>query len=337
MVRPHQRLALLQIAQKRMTSTSQRPESRGLRTQWRRAWSTRKAGASALSAPLRKQLETTYGDLSHLRRVGTRPPLREYFTELFDRRHFIWAGARGQAVTRYSNERLGMLWYVLRPLLDAAFYWFVFGVLLNVSRGMDNFVAFILIGVFMFQLSSRAITGGVALIRSSKSMIRAFAFPRAALGVSMVLRDLMSSLPAILMMFVLIMAIPPHEAPNVAWSFFPIILTLQLTISLGFALFFGWLGARMPDLAQAMSFVSRLLMYASAVIFPIERFVDQPTLLAIIQANPIYVVLDMYRMTLMDGAAPPLENWLQLAAWAVGALVIGFTLFWWDEERYGRE
>lgn len=240
-------------------------------------------------------------------------------------------------MTRYSNERLGMLWYVLRPLLDAAFYWVVFGVLLNLSQGMDNFVAFILIGVFMFQLSSRAITGGVSLIRSSKSMIRAFAFPRAALGVSMVLRDLMSSLPAIVMMLIMIIAIPPHEAPNVAWSFFPIILALHLIMSLGFVLFFGWLGARMPDLAQAMSFVSRLLMYASAVIFPVERFVDDPTVLAIIQANPIYVVLDMYRMTLMDGAAPPLESWLLLTAWAVGALVIGFTLFWWDEERYGRE
>ncbi len=286
---------------------------------------------------MRRELETKYGDLTHLRRVGTRPPLREYLTELVDRRHFIWAGARGEALTRYSNERLGMAWYVLRPLLDAAFYWVIFGVILDMSRGMENYTAFILIGVFMFQLSSRAITGGVGLIRSSKAMIRAFAFPRASLGFSMVLRDLMSSMPAIAVMIVMIIAIPPHEAPNVAWSFFPIILGLQLAMSLGFVFFFGWLGAIMPDLAQAMSFVSRLLMYASAVIFPIERFVDHPTLLAIIQLNPIYVVLDMYRMTLIDGAAPPVDDWLQLGAWALGALVVGFTLFWWNEERYGRE
>jgi teichoic acid transport system permease protein len=320
-----------------MTSTPSRAESKGLRTQWRRAWSTRKAGASALSAPLRRELQTRYGDLSHLRRVGTRPPLREYFTELFDRRHFIWAGARGEALTRYSNERLGMAWYVLRPMLDAAFYWVIFGMILNVSRGMENYTAFILIGVFMFQLSSRAITGGVSLIRSSKAMIRAFAFPRAALGLSMVLRDLMSSMPAMGVMFVMIMVIPPHELPTIAWSMFPLILALQLTLSLGFAYFFGWLGALMPDLAQATSFVSRLLMYASAVIFPIERFLDHPTLLAIIQANPIYVVLDMYRTVLMEGAVPPAEQWLLLIAWAFGALAVGFVLFWWNEERYGRE
>jgi len=320
-----------------MTAPSQRSGSQGLRTQWRRAWSARRAGTDALSPALRLRLEREYGDLSHLRRVGTRPPLREYFTELWDRRHFIWAGARGEAVTRYSNERLGMAWFVLRPLLDAAFYWVIFGIVLDVSRGMENFIAFILIGVFMFQLSSRSIVGGVSLIKNSKAMIRAFAFPRAALAVSMVLRDFLSAMPAMGVMFAMIMAIPPHELPTVTWSLFPLILALQLAMSVAFALFFGWLGSLAPDVAQAMSFVSRILMYCSAVIFPIERFLDHPMMLAIIQANPIYIVLDMYRSALMDGAVPPLEQWLTLLAWAVGGLIVGFTLFWWNEERYGRE
>ncbi|WP_206445649.1 ABC transporter permease [Agrococcus sp. KRD186] len=263
--------------------------------------------------------------------------MREYFTELFDRRHFIWAGARGEAVTRYANERLGVAWYVLRPVLDAAFYWVIFGVVLQMGLGMDNFVAFIIIGVFMFQPTSRAITSGSSLIRNSKSMIRAFAFPRASLAVSLVLRDLLSSIPAMGVMFIAIVAIPPHEMPSAAWSFFPIILLLQLMLNLGFALLFGWLGSVMPDLSQAMSFASRLLMYASAVIFPIERFIDHPVALGIVQANPLYVVLEMYRTVLIDGAAPAAGDWLELILWAAGLLLVGFTLFWRDEERYGRE
>lgn len=320
-----------------MTSTSQRPGPRGLRSQWRRAWTTRKTGANSLSPELRAELAERYGDLSHLRTVGTRPPLREYFTELWDRRHFIWAGARGEALTRYSNERLGAFWHLLRPLLDAAFYWLIFGVVLQLSRGMDNYVAFVLVGVFMFQLSSRAISGGTTLIRSSKSMIRAFAFPRAALAVSDVLRELMSALPAIGIMFVGIMAIPPHELPSATWSFFPIILLLHTMLNLGFTLFFGWFGSVMPDLAQTMNFVSRFLMYGSAVLFPIERFVQDETARAIVKANPIYVVLDMYRTVLNEGAVPSADQWLALSAWALGTLVVGFTLFWLDEERYGRE
>lgn len=321
----------------RMTATSQRPESRGLRSQWRRAWSTRKAGSSQLSAPLRQSLEREYGDLGHLRTVGTRPPLREYFTELWDRRHFIWAGARGEALTRYSNERLGVFWHLLRPVLDAAFYWLIFGVVLQLSRGMDNYVAFVLVGVFMFQLSSRAISGGTTLIRGSKAMIRAFAFPRAALAASDVLRELMSAFPGIIIMLIGIVAIPPHELPTASWSLFPVILLLHTALNLGFTLFFGWFGSVMPDLAQTMNFVSRFLMYGSAVLFPIERFALHPTALAIIQANPIYVVLDMYRTVLNDGAVPSIEQWSLLGMWALGTLAVGFVLFWWNEESYGRE
>lgn len=320
-----------------MTRTSPRPESQGLRTQWRRAWSTRKSGAQLLSTPLRRDLQSRYGDLSHLRRVGSRPPLREYFTELWDRRHFIWAGARGAALTRYSNERLGVLWYILRPLLDAAFYGIVFGLILQVSRGMENFLAWIVVGIFMYQLTSRAITGGVGLIRGSKAMLRAFAFPRASLAVSLTVRELMMAMPAMIVMLVGIVIVPPHEIPSVTWSFFPVILLLHTTLNLGLSLFFGWLGAVLPDLAQAMSFVSRFLMYASAVIFPIDRFIDHPTIMAVIEANPIYVVLDLYRTVLIDGAVPPLDEWTMLAAWAFGALLVGFTAFWLDEERYTRE
>ncbi|MGM1028357.1 MAG: ABC transporter permease [Actinomycetota bacterium] len=290
-----------------------------------------------MSEPLRHELQDRYGNVSHLRRVGSRPPLREYFTELWDRRHFIWAGARGEALTRYANERLGALWYILRPVLDAAFYGLVFGVILQISRGMENYLAWIVVGIFMFQLSSRAIRGGTGLVRGSKPMIRAFAFPRASLALSLTVRELMMCAPAIVIMLVGIVVIPPHEAPSIAWSVFPIILLLQTTLNLGFALFFGWLGAVLPDLAQAMSFVSRFLMYASAVLFPIDRFVDQPAIMAVIEANPLYVILQMYRSVLIDGAVPLASAWMMVTAWAVGALVIGFTLFWLDEERYSRD
>lgn len=320
-----------------MARPSQRSEPRGLRTQWRRAWSTRQSGAQLLSAPLRQELQERYGNVSHLRRVGSRPPLREYFTELWDRRHFIWAGARGEALTRYANERLGALWYILRPMLDAAFYWVIFGLVLNIGGSVDNYVAFILVGVFMFQLSSRAITGGTTLIRGSKPMIRAFAFPRASLAVSIVLRDIFISAPAIGVMIIAIIAIPPHEVPSVTWSFFPVIFALHTMLNLGFALLFGWLGAILPDLAQAMSFVSRLLMYGSAVIFPVDRFITHPTALAIVEANPIYLVLDLYRTVLIGGGVPATAELLTLGAWAAGLLLVGFALFWRDEERYGRD
>jgi teichoic acid transport system permease protein len=96
-------------------------------------------------------------------------------------------------------------------------------------------------------------------------------------------------------------------------------------------------GSSLPDLSQAMSFLSRILMYGSAVIFPIDRFINHPTISAIIEANPIYQLLLAYRTILIDGAIPPIEVWLMIGIWAIATPLVGFILFWFAEESYARE
>ncbi|MDN5896624.1 MAG: hypothetical protein L0H93_21710, partial [Nocardioides sp.] len=79
-------------------------------------------------------------------------------------------------------------------------------------------------------------------------------------------------------------------------------------------------------------------MYGSGVIFPIERFVDSnPLIASLIQVNPIYHMLVMYREVLMDGTIPAPEHWMILGAWAVGLTLFGLVFFWRGEETYGAE
>lgn len=284
-----------------------------------------------------RNVVSEHGDLSHLRAVSGRPPLGQYLRQLWHRRHFIWWDSRGKVAASTLDDRLGGFWLVLRPLLDAVFYWLIFGLLLKMSRGMDNYIAFVIIGVFMFQNSSAAMNSGTRVIASSKSMIRAFQFPRASLPLATLVRDYLQRVPGIIVMFVIIMVIPPHELPTATWLLFPVILLLQAIMDFGLLLLFSRLGVALPDLAKAMSFVTRLLMYGSGVIFPIDRFLNHPTLMAIINLNPIYVVLDMYRLVLIDGVVPPAHHWLVLSAWAFGLLIVGFIFFWRGEETYSRE
>ncbi|MDJ1370934.1 ABC transporter permease [Gulosibacter molinativorax] len=279
----------------------------------------------------------TRGDLSDLRTVSGRPPLGRYIKQLVDRRHFIWWDSKSRVSTANVEDRLGSFWLILRPLLDAMFYWLIFGLLLNMSRGMSNYIAFVIIGVFMFQSTSSAINAGTKVISSNKSMIRAFQFPRAALPLAVLVREFLQRIPAIFVMIAIIMVIPPHELPTTAWLLFPVILLIQLCMDFGLLLVFSRLGVMLPDLSKAVPFATRLLMYGSGVIFPIDRFVNHPTLMAIIELNPIYVVLDMYRLVLIDGVVPPTHHWIVLCSWAFGLLIVGFLFFWQGEESYSRE
>ena len=269
--------------------------------------------------------------------VVVRPRLTEYIGQLWNRRHFIWMDARHRVATQNSQNRLGSFWLILRPLLDALMYFVIFALILKASRGMENFPAFIIIGVLMFRSTLSAFTRGANMIRGSKSMIRAFGFPRASLPIAAEIRDTLQMGYVLGTVVVMIMAIPNHERPEWAWLLVPVIYAFQFMLNLGISMTLARVGFIFPDTSQFMGFIGRFLMYASGVIFPIERFLDNAIFTLFIQVNPIYHMLLMYREVLMDGTVPSLEHWAILGAWSVGLTLFGFIFFWRGEATYGGE
>ncbi|WP_157697091.1 ABC transporter permease [Brachybacterium avium] len=277
-------------------------------------------------------------DPSGLTPTGVRPSLAEYLGAIWERRHFIWMDAGHRVATSNSRNLLGRFWLVLRPMLEAAMYYVIFAVILGVDRGMENFPAFIIIGVLMFRSTMRAITSSPGLLSSNRAMIRAFVFPRAALAVSAQLRESMQMVYTTITVVVMIVVVPYHEFPEFTWLLVPVIFAFQFFLNLGISLVLARIGFIFPDTSNFMALTGRLFMYGSGVIFPIDRFVENNPLIAtLIQANPIYHMLAMYREVLMDGTVPALEHWMILGAWAIGLTLFGLLFFWQGEETYGAE
>lgn len=296
----------------------------------------RRSIAKQLSPDFKDALDGLPG-VAELKRVGERQPLGSYLAHLWDRRLFIYVGARGEASTSHARDRLGLLWLIIRPLLDAVFYFVIFALLLKVDRGMDNFIAWLLVGLFMFQFTTRVMTSGVGLVRGSRAMIRAFAFPRASLAFSMVTRELLLAVPSFATMIVLIALVPPHAWPTWLILLMVPMLAVQLLLNLGLALLLARFGAMLPDFARLMSFVQRVLFYGSGVIIPILNFDLPPWVETLVTSNPLFVMLEMYRAILIYGELPAAGDWLYFLSWAIGTFIVGFVAFWWAEESYGRE
>src|SRR5699024_1320927 len=102
-------------------------------------------------------------------------------------------------------------WLFLNPLLSVLAFWFIFGFILESDRGIDNFIGFLVIGVFFFQFTGKSMNGGTGASRSGASMIKGFQFPRAALPISVVVRNFFDFIPSAVVMAVLIAVIPPAE------------------------------------------------------------------------------------------------------------------------------
>jgi teichoic acid transport system permease protein len=222
-------------------------------------------------------------------------------------------------------------------VLDGLTYFLIFGMLLGTSRGVENFVGFLLVGVFLFSFTSRCLTSGATVMSSGKNLIRAFAFPRAAIPAALVLREALSMLPVLGAMFIMIVTIPPHANITWRWALFPAVFALQTLFNAGLVFWAARLGSAIPDLRMLLNFIARLWLYGSGVMFSLERFVTHPTVLEIVQLNPAYCVLELSRELLVYGTNPDPKLWFTLGAWAILTPVLGFLYFWQAEEDYARE
>lgn len=283
------------------------------------------------------QLAAKYG----LSVSGARPSLVEYVRQLWDRRHFILAFSRAKLTAQYSQAKLGQLWQVVTPLLNAAVYFFIFGVILEADRGMSRevYIPFLVTGVFVFSFTQSSVLAGVRAISGNLGLVRALHFPRASLPVSFALQQLQQLLYSMIVLFAITMIF--GSFPDLSWALIVPALALQFLFNTGLALIMARAGSKTPDLAQLMPFVMRTWMYASGVMYSIPiMLADKPQWIAnVLQWNPAAIYMDLMRFALIDGYGSenlPDHVWAAALGWSVLLAVGGFVYFWKAEERYGR-
>ncbi|GGQ74930.1 ABC transporter permease [Streptomyces flaveolus] len=272
---------------------------------------------------------------------GARPSLVEYVRQLWGRRHFILAFSQAKLTAQYSQAKLGQLWQVATPLLNALVYFLIFGLILDAGRGMpkDVYIPFLVTGVFVFTFTQSSAMAGVRAISGNLGLVRALHFPRASLPVSFALQQLQQLLASMIVMFAVVIGFGSY--PSLSWLLVVPALVLQFLFNMGLALIVARMGAKTPDLAQLMPFIMRTWMYASGVMFSIPIMLkDKPGWLAdVLQWNPAAVYMDLIRFALIDGYGSenlPPHVWAVALGWAVLLAVGGFVYFWKAEERYGR-
>ncbi|MCM1972701.1 ABC transporter permease [Streptomyces sp. G1] len=273
---------------------------------------------------------------------GARPSLPEYVRQLWARRHFISAFATAKLTAQYSQAKLGQLWQVMNPLLNAAVYFLIFGVLLGTRDGVPDYVPFLVTGVFVWTFTQSSILAGTRAISGNLGLVRALHFPRAALPISFCLQQLQQLLFSMAALVVILLAFGIPVAAS--WLLAVPVLVLQFTFNAGVSLVMARIGANTPDIAQLMPFVLRTWMYTSGVMWSIEHLLtkhqDWPSWVGtVLQANPPAVFIDLMRFALIDsfraGQLPP-HVWALATGWALLAGVGGFIYFWKAEETYGR-
>ncbi|HEV7205904.1 MAG TPA: ABC transporter permease [Jatrophihabitans sp.] len=279
------------------------------------------------------ELVAKYG----MRRAGARPPIVTYTRELWQRRHFITTFSTANNAVGYSDSILGQAWQLLTPLLNVAVYYLIFGLLLKTSRKIDNFIAFLVIGIFIFTFIQTAMLGGARAINANLALTRVLHFPRAVLPISSTL----IALQRLLFSMVIMLPIVLLSGEPLRWSWLLLIpaIALQSVFCLGLAFIMARIGAKIPDTSQVLPFVLRTWLYVSGVFFAIQTVANgRPHWVKqTLEANPGAVYMQLVREALLTKppSHPPYQ-WTLAVFWAIVSLVVGYIYFWKAEEQYGR-
>lgn len=273
-------------------------------------------------------------DASNLNTLRARPSLKEYLSSLWKNRYFIASDARARSFSTGRGMFLGAAWIVLNPAIQVALYAFVFGFILKVDRGMENFIGFLIIGVILFGFISGGLGAGVRLIQGNRGLLKSFNFPKATVAIAKGLKSSVDNLPALLLAVFAALASQYWITPSwTALFILPLYVLMQFFIT-GIILIVARLTAFVPDLGSLVNVITRILFFTSGVFWPIDRFIHDPAIAQVVMGNPCYQFLDVARQLVLYGTMPGWQTWGALALWSIGAFIIGIVFFWRAEHRY---
>ena len=267
------------------------------------------------------ELLSDYARRHNLEPASARPPVLKYLRMLWQRRQFITGFATASNMAMYSEARLGQLWQVLTPLLNAGVYFLIFGVLLGINRGVPGYIPFLVTGIFVFNFTQRACITSSTVMRQNLPLIRALPFPRGCLPLGYVVIELQQLLLSFAVLFVIILSY--GEPITGYWLLIFPILALQTLFNVGCAFILARWGSGFDDVSQLLPFIIRTWMYASGVIFSIQTTLalipgkvlyNHPSLAYLLQVNPAAVYITLIRNALLTDQRTSMPGYHQYNA-----------------------
>src|SRR5215831_9557004 len=236
-----------------------------------------------------------------LKPSAARPSPLAYLKQLWQRRHFIVAFATARNVAMYSEARLGQVWQILTPLLNAAVYFLIFGVILDTRRGVPNFIPFLVTGIFIFNFTQRSFIISSRVINDSLPLIRALHFPRACLPLAYILIELQQMLISMIVLVVIVLGF--GEPLTWYWLLAVPAIALQSFFNVGVGLILARIGAGVEDVSQLIPFIVRTWLYVSGVMFfipALRTLYFHEKLSYLLQINPAAVYISLVRNSLLQ-------------------------------------
>jgi lipopolysaccharide transport system permease protein len=230
--------------------------------------------------------------------------------EIWQYRDLLILFVKRNIVTVYKQTILGPLWYFIQPLFTSVIFTLIFNNMANIPTG-DGVPSFLfnLAGITSWNYFKESLTGTSDTFRQNQGMFGKVYFPRVIVPISVVVTHLFKFGIQLLVFigFYIYYVFFTDKAFNtslqIAIMFLPILVMFMGVLGLGLGMIISAMTTKYRDLKFLLTFGVQLLMYGSAVMYPLSFFKEKlPNLSWIVEYNPMTTIIEAFRyMTLGVG------------------------------------
>jgi lipopolysaccharide transport system permease protein len=217
------------------------------------------------------------------------PDLRE----LWAYRELLWIFVWRDLKVRYRQTVLGAIWVIGQPLLGMLIFTFVFNRVAKITTDLPYGV-FVLSGLLIWTFfASAVLQAGNSLIGQSFLISKVYfprlAVPLASVAVQLVDLGVSGLLLAALMLWY-------RVEPGLTIVLLPLAILLAFVYALGAGLWIAALNVQYRDIRVVVPFVLQIAMYATPVVYPLERLPEKYRAIAML--NPLTGMVQAFRSAL---------------------------------------
>ncbi len=219
--------------------------------------------------------------------------------ELWQSRELICKLSLNDFKSKYSGNYLGIFWAFVQPVVTVLVYWFVFAVMRG-DWGLDGngypFVLWLIVGIVPWFFFSDAISQGTNALLSYEFLVKKVVFKISILPIIKVISAMFIHIFFVIFTLVLLSLygyFPDlYTLQVIYFTFCMFLLTLALSyITCSVVVFFR-------DLGQIISIALQVGIWITPIMWNIQ--VLPRYLQVIFKLNPVFYIVDGYRMALLD-------------------------------------
>ncbi len=228
---------------------------------------------------------------------------------------------------KYKGTVLGMAWSVLNPLLMLLVMRVVFTQFFG--SAVDHYTTFLFCGNIVFSFFSEATSQGMTCLLDNAGIFTKVNIPKYLFLIAKDSQTFINFLLTLAVFFVLCI----FDGIVFTWKFLALIypIVMLVVFNLGVGLLLSALFIFFRDMSYLWGVFTQILMYMSAIFYPIESF--SQTIQNVFLINPVYLFIRYFRKVVIDGMIPSVWFHLLMAFDALFFLAIGALMY----KKYNHE